>query len=42
MTDDEVHRWEILYDETVARGKFLWSVDFFITSGRKPAVQHGA
>jgi hypothetical protein len=30
-------RWEDLYDETVAQGKFLWSVTFFITSGRKPA-----
>ncbi len=42
MTDDDVTRWEILYDETVAQGKFLWSVTFFITSGRKPAAQHGA
>jgi SAM-dependent methyltransferase len=37
MDDDEVKRWEDLYDETVAQGKFLWSVTFFITSGRKPA-----
>lgn len=38
MTDAEVHRWETLYDEVVAEGRFLWSVSFFITSGRKPAV----
>lgn len=42
MDDHEVNRWEVLYDETVAEGKFLWSVTFFMTSGRKPAVQHGA
>jgi hypothetical protein len=30
LTDDEVMRWEVLYDETVAQGKFLWSVTFFI------------
>ncbi|HEY3064888.1 MAG TPA: methyltransferase domain-containing protein [Methylomirabilota bacterium] len=41
MNRDEVNRWETLYDETVAQGKFLWSVTFFITSGQKPAVQHG-
>jgi SAM-dependent methyltransferase len=38
MTGDEVHRWETLYDETVARGAFLWSVTFFITTGRKRAA----
>jgi ubiquinone/menaquinone biosynthesis C-methylase UbiE len=42
MNDNEVKRWEILYDETVAHGQFLWSVTFFITSGRRPAAQHGA
>lgn len=42
INDEEVNRWETLYDETVAQGKFLWSVTFFITSGRKPTVQHGA
>jgi hypothetical protein len=26
-----------LYDEAVAAGRFVWSVKFFITSGRKPA-----
>jgi len=38
MNDDEVARWETLYDQVVAEGEFLWSVSFFITSGRKPAV----
>ncbi len=38
MTNDEVARWETLYDEVVAKGTFLWSVTFFITSGRKPAA----
>jgi SAM-dependent methyltransferase len=39
MSDVEVNRWETLYDEVVADGRFLWSVSFFITSGRKPAVR---
>jgi len=39
MSDAEVNRWETLYDEVVAGGRFLWSVSFFITSGRKPALQ---
>ena len=38
MSDDEAGRWERLYDQVVAEGKFLWSVSFFITSGRKPPV----
>jgi hypothetical protein len=42
ISDDEVSRWETLYDETVAQGKFRWSVTFFITSGRKPDLQPGA
>ena len=41
MNDAEVARGETLYDQVVARGEFLWSVSFFITSGRKPAVQQG-
>ena len=36
MSDAEVRRWEALYDEVVADERFLWSVRFFITSGRKP------
>jgi ubiquinone/menaquinone biosynthesis C-methylase UbiE len=36
MSDAEVHRWETLYDECVTEGRFLWSVSFFITRGRKP------
>ncbi len=42
MNDDEVNRWEAMYDDVVAKGKFLWSVTFFITSGRKPAAQQQA
>jgi len=38
MSDAEVNRWESLNDEVVADGGFRWSVSFFITSGRKPAV----
>jgi hypothetical protein len=41
MSDAEVHRWETLYDKVVAEGSFLWSVSFFITSGRKRAAQQG-
>ncbi len=39
MNHAEVERWESLYDQVVAEGKFLWSVSFFITSGRKPGVR---
>ncbi len=35
MSDDEVDRWESLYDAVVADESFSWSVGFFITSGRK-------
>ena len=35
MTQTEVARWETLFDEVVTKGAFLWSVTFFITSGRK-------
>jgi SAM-dependent methyltransferase len=38
MEGDEAERWESLYDQVVAGGKFLWSVSFFITSGRKPPL----
>jgi SAM-dependent methyltransferase len=41
MSDAEVLRWESSYDEVVADGSFLWSVSFFITSGRKTAVAGG-
>jgi SAM-dependent methyltransferase len=36
MSADDVARWETLYDQVVAEGRFNWSVSFFITSGRKP------
>ena len=36
MTCDEAARWENLYDQVVAEGRFCWSVSFFISSGRKP------
>ena len=39
MSNDEAERWERIYDQVVADGKFQWSVSFFITSGRKPPVQ---
>jgi len=35
MEDDEVRRWESLYDDVVASSRFRWSVSFFLTSGRK-------
>jgi ubiquinone/menaquinone biosynthesis C-methylase UbiE len=35
FTLDEVNRWETLYDESAASGRFRWTVDFFITTGRK-------
>jgi SAM-dependent methyltransferase len=37
MNDEDVARWETLYDQVVADGEFLWSVSFFITSGLKLA-----
>ena len=36
ISEAQVLRWETLYDEIVAAGRFCWSVSFFITSGRKP------
>jgi SAM-dependent methyltransferase len=36
LTGADAERWEVLYDEVVERGTFLWSVTFFITSGDKP------
>jgi ubiquinone/menaquinone biosynthesis C-methylase UbiE len=39
MSDADVDRWESLYDDVVAAGRFRWSVSFFITSGHKPVVQ---
>jgi len=39
MTPEEVTRWEMLYDQVVAAGKLLWSVSFFLTSGRKPGAR---
>ena len=35
MTGTEVDRWETSYDAVIADGAFLWSISFFITSGRK-------
>ncbi len=35
ITGDELSRWESQYDGVVAKGAFLWSVTFFVTSGRK-------
>jgi len=37
FTEDEVVRWEMLYDEVAASGRFLWSVTFFLTTGKTPA-----
>jgi hypothetical protein len=36
MGQADAARWERLYDEGVAAGRFEWSVSFFITSGRRP------
>jgi hypothetical protein len=38
MSNDEVARWETLYDQVVAKDSFLWSVTFFTTSGNKAAA----
>ena len=38
LSRDEVEHWEAVYNEVVAQGQFLWSVTFFVTSGRKPAA----
>ncbi|HUU45343.1 MAG TPA: methyltransferase domain-containing protein [Acidobacteriota bacterium] len=31
----DVARWKTMYDETVAGGRFMWSVTFFLTAGVK-------
>ena len=36
LTESDVRRWEMLFDEAVAAGRFLWSVTFFLTTGTKP------
>jgi hypothetical protein len=36
FTENEVTRWEKLYDEVVGAQRFMWSVTFFITTGVKP------
>lgn len=33
LTDDDVVRWERLYDETIADGRFRYAVTFFLTAG---------
>jgi ubiquinone/menaquinone biosynthesis C-methylase UbiE len=35
LSADEVRRWEELYEATIAAGKFLYAVTFFVTSGIK-------
>ena len=35
LCDSDVTRWERLFDETVAVGRFCWSVTFFLTTGTK-------
>jgi SAM-dependent methyltransferase len=37
FTEEEVVRWETLYDEVADSGRFLWSVTFFISTAVKPA-----
>jgi SAM-dependent methyltransferase len=39
MNEDDVDRWETMYDQVVAEGTFCWSVSFFITRGRKPILR---
>lgn len=36
LCEEEVARWEKLFDETVRAGCFMWSVTFFLTVGMKP------
>jgi SAM-dependent methyltransferase len=36
VSEEDVTRWERLFDETVAAGRFLWAVTFFLTAGTKP------
>lgn len=36
LTEDDVERWERLYDETVAAGSFMYAVTFFLTAGVVP------
>lgn len=36
FSEEEVTRWETLYDEVVAAKQFMWSVTLFITTGIRP------
>lgn len=36
FANEEVERWERMFDAWAASDHFQWTVDFFITSGRKP------
>ncbi len=35
LAKEDVRRWESLFDETVASGRFMYALTFFITVGRK-------
>lgn len=37
VSEEDVIRWEALFDETVAAGRFMYAVTFFLTAGAKPA-----
>jgi len=37
VSEEDVIRWETLFDETVATGCFMYAVTFFLTAGVKPA-----
>ena len=39
MSKSEVARWEELYDETIAAGRFRYAVSFFLTSGVKAGAE---
>jgi SAM-dependent methyltransferase len=37
VTEPEATRWSQLFEETLQRGQFRWSVSFFVTTGSVPA-----
>ena len=37
VSEEDVIRWEALFDGTVTAGRFMYAVTFFLTAGAKPA-----
>jgi hypothetical protein len=37
VAEEDAIRWEALFNETVAAGRFMYAVTFFLAAGAKPA-----